>query len=882
MKPITGAALSELTTKERRALFVRVGMPNQPDGVKQIPRFRLNPANVNRVFNCDVEYLQEDATGTVVWPQNWVTDCLPPPYLYFVHEKQWPQLDPDIVEVDEYRGKSIVVVDNAPEEATKEVVLTWLNAGMDDDDPELATAKTRLLDMQRRLEDVKQEIKELPTLKGEGNNAQEELDNKRKKAENLSLRKSDLEAAINKINERTAQIARDRLSGGSDSGFTIRLAETKMPMRLNVWELRFGRDQKAQRQAYVAVHKYNWSEFRVAVHRRTQEIIVGKVELEGLTDDFAEINMRNITVSRRRHGVGMFKYADERGFYSGNFRHGLRHGMGTEINMQGRFQGEFNRDWRLGAGTQVSPNGDSFRGPYGGSRHHVRESFIFGDEYNDGQRHGLGRFRFVDGSVYDGSFKDGVPCGPGKYVSSAGVIVEGTFDEWGGLIGPGSSTVDDVTRIGTFRRGLIHGRGTEIDLKVGTYEGDFKRGERHGFGKLLSSVLDGGVHVGWYHHGARWGRGVLNFGNTSRDKDAAEARVKKLAMAMKEASRATLGTGAGEEIPEAFWATNDPPGQGEAATNGGGSGGGTDSTRSAVAAATRDHGPSGHVDHLSSAAAPSGHVVDPRVRAAQQAVPRGGLKTLTGTAGALPDLPPASVKGRVIGRIGPTYAPEELGEEDEEDDHEVEIDDDLDGDGDGSRGEHHPRKSEYEKMKSKSETFLPYRGDYCYEGRWRAGQVRSGGIFTMRLGRTEPHLHHLQLTTSGANSHLPGLGELSEKELELETRRLKELRARNKEALDNRLKKQAENLSSFLYWKRFAERQQKYVRRKTRRAKSAFHQLRDLIKRPARKDDDDDDAVDAIDDEDYGEEESKVADDDNRPGSATAEPVIAGADDGAL
>jgi hypothetical protein len=35
----------------------------------------------------------------------------------------------------------------------------------------------------------------------------------------------------------------------------------------------------------------------------------------------------------------------------------------------------------------------------------------------------------------------------------------------------------------------------------------------------------------------------------------------------------------------------------------------------------------------------------------------------------------------------------------------------------------------------------------------------------------------------GIQEHRPGLGELSEKELEVETRRLKELRARNKEAL---------------------------------------------------------------------------------------------------
>lgn len=59
---ISSAMLSELTAKQRKALFVRVGFQGDATSVRQIPRFRLNPQNVNRVFNCDVEFLQEDAT----------------------------------------------------------------------------------------------------------------------------------------------------------------------------------------------------------------------------------------------------------------------------------------------------------------------------------------------------------------------------------------------------------------------------------------------------------------------------------------------------------------------------------------------------------------------------------------------------------------------------------------------------------------------------------------------------------------------------------------------------------------------------------------------------------------------------------------------------
>lgn len=544
---ITQAMLAELTPAERRALFVRVGIRDNPASIKLVPRFRLNPANVNRVFACDVEYLQEDATGVVVWPKNWATDCLPPPYLYHVSEKQWPQLDADTMEMDEYRGRTIVVVDNAPEEASHAVMLRWLSAGLDDDDPELAMAKMQLAKMEADLAATEQQIKEMPTQKGEGNNAQEELDNKRKKIEALTLKKADLEEAIRKVKAKEEDMRQEQLRGGSSSGFRVKLAETKMPQKLNVWEVRFGRDRKAQRQAYVAVHKYNWAEFRVAVHRKdATQIMVGKIEMPDLTDEWQEINMRNITVSRRRHGVGLYKFSDERGFYSGNWRHGLRHGMGTELNQQGRFQGQFNRDWRLGPGSQVSACGDSFRGQYGGSRHHIRESLIFGDEYSDGLRHGPGRMRFVDGSVYEGEFRDGVPHGRGRYVRASGAVDEGTFSEWSALQGYGSSTVDDVTRIGTWRHGLMHGRGCEIDLQLGTFEGDFRSGEKHGFGELQSSVVEG-TYKGWYHHDQRWGRGVLNFGSIDRDKEAAEARVKKIALAMRAQSLRGYGATADEE-----------------------------------------------------------------------------------------------------------------------------------------------------------------------------------------------------------------------------------------------------------------------------------------------------------------------------------------------
>ena len=108
--------------------------------------------------------------------------------------------------------------------------------------------------------------------------------------------------------------------------------------------------------------------------------------------------MRSVRVARRKHGKGMFKFTDERGYYSGGWLRGLRHGLGVELNMQGKFMGRFKRERRRGPGTQVFANGDMARGKYSCPTRRLRASLLNGDEYCDGQLHGECVLRFADGS----------------------------------------------------------------------------------------------------------------------------------------------------------------------------------------------------------------------------------------------------------------------------------------------------------------------------------------------------------------------------------------------------------------------------------------------------------------------------------------------------
>jgi hypothetical protein len=733
--------MTGLTAKQKKALYVRVGFKGDPSSVRMMQRFRLNAGNVNRVFNCDVEFLQEDATGSIVWPKNWMSDCLPPPYMYNIQEKVWPELDVDALEESGYRGKVLVIADNVPEEVTAKALVVWVNTGLDDDDPDLASAKLQLAEMQENLDRVEKQIKELPSLKSAGGNAKDELEGKKKRAQALTMQKVDLEEDIRAVKHKFEELRKGR-EAMVDTAFSVRLAETRMPLRLNVWEIRFAKDNKGQRLSYVAAHKYNWSEFRLAVHRYTGAIMTGKNELPDKTGEYQEINMRNVTISRRRHGIGMFKFADERGLYSGHFRHGLRHGVGTEVNVQGRFQGRFDKDWRSGPGTQVCSNGDTIRCAYGGSRFHSRESLIFGDEYCDGLLHGHGRLRFVDGSVFDGTFNNGLPEGKGKLVSAAGAVLEGEFGAWCTLDGHGTWTAGEMTRIGNWRHGMMHGKGLEVDARLGTYEGDYARGEKNGFGKFESAVdATKGVYDGWFRNGFRGGRGSMNYGNVDRDAIAkATAKAAIRASMLAKSSRIGLGD---EELDEA----DDEEGE-------------------------------------------------------EGDKPR-------------PDASGDGAEEKKEGEVA--------------------------------------RVSEYQAMAGDVSELIPFRGDFNYEGRWRAGGVRHGGVFTHRFGRPEPNLHERFLTANGVNRWTPFLSNMPSQEEVILLNRVAETKRVNREVLDKRISKEAVTLESFAYWRRVAVTNTRDVKRVTRRGKSQLAAIKAAIIKPERE---------MAAEEDFGDEDDEEEEED--------------------
>lgn len=288
--------------------------------------------------------------------------------------------------------------------------------------------------------------------------------------------------------------------------------------------MRFANSDRGEELAYLASRKRNWREYWLAQSPAGRSI-AGHGAFRPLATrggGYDDLAMEGIVVERVRHGTGMYRFpagdARARGFYSGQWRHGDFHGIGTHISGTGRFQGHFRRGTPAGKGTQVSARGDVYRGDWGCAPRHTHASLMSGNEYCDGVPHGRGELSFVDGSVYRGEVRDGGPCGNGRYTLPTGDVAEGQFDGWGCMAGEGSSSADGVTLMGKWRRGFLHGPGTAIDTALGTYDGDFECSLKHGYGMHRFRLVEG-THVGGYTLGDRCGYGLLDYSQLSAEEE---------------------------------------------------------------------------------------------------------------------------------------------------------------------------------------------------------------------------------------------------------------------------------------------------------------------------------------------------------------------------
>jgi hypothetical protein len=161
------------------------------------------------------------------------------------------------------------------------------------------------------------------------------------------------------------------------------------------------------------------------------------------------------------NGKGRLEYEKEGRWYEGDWIHGRWTGYGRLSNGDGDFyEGGLKNDHKHGTGIMRFADGRVFEGEY------IRGQMI------------QGKMTYQDGSVYGGSWVDGMRHGRGKCIFVDGSEYEGEFRE-GNFHGQGKMTWNDGGwYIGEWCDGEMHGKGKEI-RPDGTlrHDGEWSRGQ---------------------------------------------------------------------------------------------------------------------------------------------------------------------------------------------------------------------------------------------------------------------------------------------------------------------------------------------------------------------------------------------------------------------
>jgi len=120
------------------------------------------------------------------------------------------------------------------------------------------------------------------------------------------------------------------------------------------------------------------------------------------------------------NGKGRLEYEKESRWYEGDWIHGRWTGFGRLSNGDGDFyEGGLKNDHKHGTGIMRFADGRVFEGEYIRGqmiqgKMTYQDGSIYGGSWVDGMRHGRGKCIFVDGSQYEGEFREGNFHGHGK------------------------------------------------------------------------------------------------------------------------------------------------------------------------------------------------------------------------------------------------------------------------------------------------------------------------------------------------------------------------------------------------------------------------------------------------------------------------------------
>ena len=154
----------------------------------------------------------------------------------------------------------------------------------------------------------------------------------------------------------------------------------------------------------------------------TGEVVNGKRHGKGIME-FENLDVFNGSWSNdEMDGVGLYKFWDStldqfsKKVYNGQFRHGVREGVGMMIYENGDiYNGNWNNNVRDGNGVLVCRDGRFFDGLWSNGKmvkglYRWSNGDIYDGEFKDGKCNGFGKIYWSkDGSWFEGEFKDDQP-----------------------------------------------------------------------------------------------------------------------------------------------------------------------------------------------------------------------------------------------------------------------------------------------------------------------------------------------------------------------------------------------------------------------------------------------------------------------------------------
>ncbi|KAL6053417.1 RhoGEF domain containing protein [Balamuthia mandrillaris] len=314
---------------------------------------------------------------------------------------------------------------------------------------------------------------------------------------------------------------------GPGSSYTLRF--TTHEEKMTWWNALKGAMEKhveGGRNQEMGEYRYGTYHFKNSVEY-TGEWWLGHMHGDGVMKVFGNV-FRGQFCQDVKQGHGKMVFATKE-IYEGAWANNLPNGEGKMSYPTGdQYVGQWKDGRRSGKGDLFYCTGDTYSGewsnglPCGFGKLTCTNNLIYEGYWLDGQFHGKGHLWTNTGKEYDGEWANGCRNGNGvyRYYHNGNVLIEEYHGQWLDDMkhGPGNWWTVEGLYIGEFVDDLAEGKGRMEYADGSVYEGGWKRGKRHGMGRL--TVADATRRVkqyeGEWYKGKKQGQGVIYFNNGNK------------------------------------------------------------------------------------------------------------------------------------------------------------------------------------------------------------------------------------------------------------------------------------------------------------------------------------------------------------------------------